>query len=307
MQLRTARLCLDCEEVHDEGQCPVCASETFTYLSRWIPSDERRRRPRVEAADAAIRSPEPPSRAPGEIDAYRRLATGDVPPTAGPATAEEGGHGPGRCRGGRLVVGAQGRRSAENAQGRELRRPRLRFYIKMRACALPDMPGRSALPYCLSRSWVRLSARLARPARSRAPRRASASTATSCRSSRTTASPVTGPTRRSAKRKFHFDTQDGAFAKTRRHRPGQRGREPAGRAITEPDPEERMPPPDSGHTLTEQADRPAAPLDRRGGEMGHALGLRAAEAPGTAGDRSARAGCAIRSTSSSWRGSSAKG
>src|SRR3954451_8597967 len=80
MQLRTARLCLDCEEVHDEPQCPVCASETFTYLSRWIPSDERRRRPRVEAPDAAIRSPEPPSRAPGEIDAYRRLATGDVPP-----------------------------------------------------------------------------------------------------------------------------------------------------------------------------------------------------------------------------------
>ena len=30
MQLRTARLCLDCEEVHDEAQCPVCASETFT-------------------------------------------------------------------------------------------------------------------------------------------------------------------------------------------------------------------------------------------------------------------------------------
>jgi hypothetical protein len=90
MQLRTARLCLDCEEVHDEGQCPVCASETFTYLSRWIPSDERRRRPRVEAAEAAIRSPEPPSRAPGEIDAYRRLATGDVPPPRGRQLLKKG-------------------------------------------------------------------------------------------------------------------------------------------------------------------------------------------------------------------------
>src|SRR5262245_32500541 len=29
MQLRTARLCLDCEEVHEEQQCPVCASESF--------------------------------------------------------------------------------------------------------------------------------------------------------------------------------------------------------------------------------------------------------------------------------------
>lgn len=79
MQLRTARLCLDCEEVHHEAQCPVCASETFTYLSRWVPSDERRRRPRVEAPEAAMaRTPEAPTRAQGEIDAYRRISTGDI-------------------------------------------------------------------------------------------------------------------------------------------------------------------------------------------------------------------------------------
>lgn len=71
MQLRTARLCLDCEEVHDAGQCPVCASETFSYLSRWIPSDERRRRPRVDM-------PREPAQAEGEVDAYRRLSTGDI-------------------------------------------------------------------------------------------------------------------------------------------------------------------------------------------------------------------------------------
>jgi len=32
MQLRTARLCLDCEELHQDQQCPNCASEAFVYL-----------------------------------------------------------------------------------------------------------------------------------------------------------------------------------------------------------------------------------------------------------------------------------
>jgi hypothetical protein len=46
MQLRTARVCLDCEEVHDAQQCPICASESFAYLTRWVPAPERRQRPR---------------------------------------------------------------------------------------------------------------------------------------------------------------------------------------------------------------------------------------------------------------------
>ena len=46
MQLRMARLCLDCEEVHDAQQCPVCASETFAYLTRWVAAPERRTQPR---------------------------------------------------------------------------------------------------------------------------------------------------------------------------------------------------------------------------------------------------------------------
>ena len=52
MQLRTARLCLDCEEIHEAQHCPVCASESFVFLSRWIPVEERRsrrRRPVVRA------------------------------------------------------------------------------------------------------------------------------------------------------------------------------------------------------------------------------------------------------------------
>jgi len=56
MQLRNARLCLDCEEVHDAERCPVCASEMFASITRWVPAPERRTRPRAaqlsERADA---------------------------------------------------------------------------------------------------------------------------------------------------------------------------------------------------------------------------------------------------------------
>jgi hypothetical protein len=51
MQLRTARLCLDCEEVHDAQRCPVCASESFAFLSRWVPVPDR---------EPASRPPETP-------------------------------------------------------------------------------------------------------------------------------------------------------------------------------------------------------------------------------------------------------
>jgi hypothetical protein len=65
MQLRTARLCLDCDEVHDEYRCPVCASDEFTYISRWIPvPDSRRPRPRQART------------APPEYDAYREIVKG---------------------------------------------------------------------------------------------------------------------------------------------------------------------------------------------------------------------------------------
>lgn len=57
MQLRVARLCLDCEDVHEGQQCPVCASETFAYLSRWVPAPERRSNPRQPIAEAGPRLP----------------------------------------------------------------------------------------------------------------------------------------------------------------------------------------------------------------------------------------------------------
>jgi len=40
VQLTTARLCLNCDEVHDAQACPACASETFVYLTRWIPRSQ---------------------------------------------------------------------------------------------------------------------------------------------------------------------------------------------------------------------------------------------------------------------------
>ena len=43
MQLRVARLCLDCEELFGGDTCPVCASQRFAFLSTWLPVEERRR------------------------------------------------------------------------------------------------------------------------------------------------------------------------------------------------------------------------------------------------------------------------
>jgi hypothetical protein len=44
MKLRTARLCLDCDEIHDAYRCPACTSESFAYITRWVPEPERPRR-----------------------------------------------------------------------------------------------------------------------------------------------------------------------------------------------------------------------------------------------------------------------
>jgi hypothetical protein len=70
VQLRLARLCHDCEEVHADQQCPVCASETFTFITRWVPAPERRKRPR-------------PTTSP-EAEIYRQLTRAeDGPSTTG--------------------------------------------------------------------------------------------------------------------------------------------------------------------------------------------------------------------------------
>jgi hypothetical protein len=55
MKLRTSRLCLDCEEIHDAQQCPACASESFAYLTRWVPVAASAEEPRpAPGRDAAV-------------------------------------------------------------------------------------------------------------------------------------------------------------------------------------------------------------------------------------------------------------
>ncbi len=65
MQLRTARLCHDCEEIHEDQRCPVCASEAFAYITRWIPVPERRPQPRETSSP--------------ELEVYRQLIAEDEP------------------------------------------------------------------------------------------------------------------------------------------------------------------------------------------------------------------------------------
>lgn len=77
MQLRVARLCLDCDEIHGEQTCPVCGSESFGYISRWIPAPERRTRPR-----AVVTSP--------TADAYRELLQPDRPPSGKSRLLQQG-------------------------------------------------------------------------------------------------------------------------------------------------------------------------------------------------------------------------
>jgi hypothetical protein len=38
MRLRAARLCVNCEEVHEATACPACGSRNFAYLTRWVPA-----------------------------------------------------------------------------------------------------------------------------------------------------------------------------------------------------------------------------------------------------------------------------
>jgi hypothetical protein len=68
MQLHIARLCLDCEEIHDQPACPICASESFAYISRWVHAPERRHYPR----------PAHPAEA---VNTYRQLLEADRQPS----------------------------------------------------------------------------------------------------------------------------------------------------------------------------------------------------------------------------------
>jgi hypothetical protein len=54
MQLNVARLCLDCEELHEAQRCPVCASETFAFVTRWVPRIQPQSPPRTAAKPIVV-------------------------------------------------------------------------------------------------------------------------------------------------------------------------------------------------------------------------------------------------------------
>src|SRR5688572_3972727 len=61
-----------------------------------------------------------------------------------------------------------------------------------------------------------------------------------------------GPDGQQRKTKFHFDTREGAFAKRGVIEPGNAGDSLLIEMVTHPDPKQRMPPLESGHTLTDK-------------------------------------------------------
>ena len=96
MRLDDARLCLDCEEIHEEQECPACGSEAFAFLTRWIQSTNPERpkargtgvteRPGLKrsaagADDGARASDKRPSRE--YLDAWKHLADGAPDPGRG--------------------------------------------------------------------------------------------------------------------------------------------------------------------------------------------------------------------------------
>jgi hypothetical protein len=76
MRLSEARLCLDCDEVHSDAHCPVCASESFAFIKRWVATPERR--PKAASAPTDTSSAE-------TVATYRALlaANGDSRVTTG--------------------------------------------------------------------------------------------------------------------------------------------------------------------------------------------------------------------------------
>ena len=79
MKLDVARLCLDCEEVHERQHCPACGSEAFAFLTRWIePSTE----PRKEGRRLRPRSPDA-QLVTENVQAYRQLHDEERPRRTG--------------------------------------------------------------------------------------------------------------------------------------------------------------------------------------------------------------------------------
>ena len=82
MRLDNARLCLDCEEIHEEQVCPTCGSEAFGFLTRWIkakrdPADTSSQPPRPlpgrHRVETTVSRPPPTVE---QVEAWRRIVEG---------------------------------------------------------------------------------------------------------------------------------------------------------------------------------------------------------------------------------------
>ena len=64
MHLSVARLCLDCQEIHDDDRCPVCTSEAFGFITRWV---------KVDAPPRQLSRNEPHAADATRIEGYRQI------------------------------------------------------------------------------------------------------------------------------------------------------------------------------------------------------------------------------------------
>jgi hypothetical protein len=80
MRLDDARLCLDCEEIHNEHECPACGSEAFAFLKRWIKTTSSRPRPAsTRDSRAAVDVVSRPVATSEQLDAWRQIVEGKTP------------------------------------------------------------------------------------------------------------------------------------------------------------------------------------------------------------------------------------
>jgi hypothetical protein len=72
MHVSEARVCLNCDEIHDQSRCPICASENFAFLTRWIQLGSPDHRHATSAR--VFERPETKEK----VETYRRIVVSDA-------------------------------------------------------------------------------------------------------------------------------------------------------------------------------------------------------------------------------------
>jgi hypothetical protein len=63
MHLSVARLCLDCQEIHEQDRCPICTSEAFGFMTRWVKVDAPSRESKRDTSSGRD----------SKVDSYRQI------------------------------------------------------------------------------------------------------------------------------------------------------------------------------------------------------------------------------------------